>query len=196
VRALPSAIRGLSLVLSLPLKQPTLPNSLHATRGQTLPIRWGFRRRLQYQSQRLAPQFRYQHGAAQATPSPALAEDFTFEVPVEIINVAPGARQVGVRVDCRVSASVGSLGAAHLVAEAHETYTFHDPSGPVGPVTDRRVVTLRMDASRARRASEARYWNCTLNVSADFGEDQLALNHVLCLEPELGRAALEPHWLK
>ena len=28
--------------------------------------RWGFRRRLQYQSQRLAPQFRYQHGAAQA----------------------------------------------------------------------------------------------------------------------------------
>ena len=28
--------------------------------------RWGFRCRLQYQSQRLAPQFRYQHGAAQA----------------------------------------------------------------------------------------------------------------------------------
>ena len=28
--------------------------------------RWGFRCRLQYQSQRLAPQFRYQHGATQA----------------------------------------------------------------------------------------------------------------------------------
>lgn len=103
-------------------------------------------------------------------PSPAPAEDFTFEVPVQLSNVAPGAINLNVNVSCKVSTVVGSLAARDIVAQQIQRYSFFasSPTVGAGPVTDSRVLTFRMNASRVRPASEARYWNCVLRVGAEY----------------------------
>ena len=124
-------------------------------------------------------------------PSPVAADDFTFEVPVQLSNVAPGAINLNVRVNCFVSTVVGSVASGNLVAQQRQTYSFLAPSATVGagPVTDSRVLTFRMNASRVRPASEARYWHCGLGVGAEYPDGlwELATSPAEAFERVTGR---------
>jgi hypothetical protein len=106
------------------------------------------------------------------------ADDFIFEVPVQLSNVAPDAESVEVAVFCWVSAVVGSTASRDLIAQQRAVYSFFPESGPiVGPVTDTRLVTIRMNATRIRPASEARYWACELLVNASYDGTLYAIGH-------------------
>jgi hypothetical protein len=96
--------------------------------------------------------------------TPAVAEDFTFEVPLEVTNFAPGYVAVGLNIACRVSrvpiSSGGpSFGPTDVVAEGFVNIGL----GP-GPVTVSRTVTIAMNARDPilRPASDGRSWGCNI----------------------------------
>jgi hypothetical protein len=96
---------------------------------------------------------------------PAHAEDFNFEVPIELSTVAPGATQLNIVIDCYVSSRRFEEVTIADIAERREIVTFIRTTFPI---TDSRVVNLRMNARPGSRASEARYWRCTLLAGAHY----------------------------
>ena len=97
--------------------------------------------------------------------SPASAEDFTFEIPLEVTNFAPGHTAVSLLFRCsvsRVAVSAGgpSFSSPDIVAQSDRWVHLG-----AGPVTDSRTVTMTMNALNPilRPASDGRSWGCNIS---------------------------------
>ncbi len=128
-----------------------------------------------------------------AYPAPAVAEDFNFRIPLEVVSFAPGVTDVNLNVGCYVSRALSPTGypsatISNLVAQDSVRVVL----GP-GPVSRSQVVTVAINAlsPRTRPASEGRYYACAIEqVNLTFPEgDTLTLSgNVGSLEPNYATA--------
>jgi hypothetical protein len=103
--------------------------------------------------------------------SPAVAEDFNFEIPLEI-DIAPiGASRILARIECIVSSAIAedgriSIGPGEVIASRAVLEAIDPTSGSL-----HRVLTIRLNAEIPGTASRGRYYMCRMSeVIYYFGD--------------------------